>query len=1674
MALSQLQCLDDNHVNLRTNESKPEFLYSEEQRLALETLLDGGRELFQEFLKSSSARSFLSELEVTRFTGSVEVFCPDGPVRAGGDADEAHGSLQYWPDRSDTSLPELDMGWPDSGAYRGVTRAHVYAQPPLEGDAHIKEVVRKSIAQAQKVIAVVMDLFTDVDIFQDLLDASLKRKVAVYIILETTGVPHFLQMCERAAMHTGHLKNLRVRSIRGAEFFTRSSKKICGTQSQKFMFVDGDKTLSGSYSFTWTASRLDRNIITMLTGQAVDAFDKLFRELYAVSNGVNLSKIKLDNEPTTEPAPQSAPALLPSSTMALRLINPKYALVSSGATANSNSTPQAPEPRLAKNSSVKHVKELPEPPPVHPGLLHLEKANMIEYLPVWPEPDPPSDVIGFINIRDYNKPLQAHLMRSELFEVSQAIRFKDPFQVPEKPLIERASLQPKVVESSSYPLANELINEQPISIQPQTSLEEKNRHARPLDSVELPLSSPNEQTSGFLSSSNQSKKDSALVHGLEKLMDTSLLPREEIHAFSTKPEPLKAESKLSILDPKTTHTPTVHFETTSVQQTLDTPTEIPKYASNFSSTSDEYFECSDFLTVDSEFEGMVNKVRPDSRLSEQDCHTDDCSKTVTQSQPYISLQLQQLALAAISFTHESGPQSLNEHKTDVTKDPQEGPQEQCVGQCDATGMALHRGLDKTEAKHEAGFELQADRLSEEHGSGHESQKEPDEPQQPSGIQTQCDDQSVAGMEFHWESDKTETGLEIQADRKSEEHESGCESQKEPDKPQQPSKIQTQCDAQPAAGRAFHWDSDKTEAKHEAGLEIQADEMSEELESGRESLKEPDETQQTSGIQTQCDDQPVAEMAFHWESDKTETQLDIQADRLSEEHESGCESLKVPDEPLQPSGIQTQCDAQPVAEMAFHWESDQTETGLKILADVPSEELESGCESQKEPDEPHQPSGIQTQDKTETGLDIQADGLSEELESSHESLKEPDEPHQPSGIQTQCDAQSVAEITFHWKPDKTETCLETLADILFKPKPPPKDHHHEVQDDSSVLAHEINPLEANLLKGYTDTQAACKEKVEGLDRENEEPPQQELDHKEHSVVNYTLGFKPVEANKSQLADNELVSKSVLQAKDSSPDYVKCNDSPTVDSRFKSIFSVMLNDSGPTEQDRHPDDFSNTVKHTQAFISLQRKPRALAASSYEHELGHESLKPMDEPQHPSGLQKQSEATGKADQQQVQGTQSDGSTLEPESKPYKVNPLEANTDTQEASEEKVECLNKKSKELQSQELSHVEHTVVNNILGLKPVKANKSLLAENELLSRSVLLQAKVSSPVIVVQTKTESQSIVFSDRMKEVPHQLHPRFKDTSNLSPAIKVNDVRHTRTQQKVASLRAAFERAERVEKNNCYLPPQFTDLTDTEEPFIQKSVEVEDVHSFVPELKENAEEETVDSKDRAETYVHKTLAGLNFTQHNADEHSSANKQKVSLEVLGRVEPVGEHTSMYHEHRIQPEAKTKLEGEVRKVHRPSSKHIRTLQEARAGPVKPSATKQHSSNHPSAPNRSAAATTAAQNYLHGKQLGQNRAVNALPTLSDKLFTRRSAPTRASQSPLRHSRTDPSPGRISASTKQPQAQQDKTKAIQLGQSSSRQRSASTTDDSPLSTAALFLRRVRSLKRENDRVPPKENRK
>ncbi|XP_059524407.1 protein FAM83G isoform X3 [Myotis daubentonii] len=454
MAFSQVQCLDNSHVNWRSSESKPEFFYSEEQRLALEALVARGPEAFYEVLSRENIRDFLSELELQRILETIEVYdpgsqdprdsgCLPGSEDHGArDREEASGaggalaeaepppSLEYWPQKSDRSIPQLDLGWPDTIAYRGVTRASVYMQPPLDGQAHIKEVVRKMISQAQKVVAVVMDMFTDVDIFKDLLDAGFKRKVAVYIILDESNVKYFLHMCERAHMHLGHLKNLRVRSSGGTEFFTRSATKFKGVLAQKFMFVDGDRAVCGSYSFTWSAARTDRNVISVLSGQVVETFDRQFQELYLTSHGVSLKGIPMEKEP--EPEPIVLPAvvpLAPSGAVAKKLVNPKYALVKAkSAEEIAKVSSEKPEgqrpPGLRSPGLAEQPGDLPEPPlPMHPGLLHLERANMFEYLPTWvePDPEPGSDILGYINIIDPNiwNPQPSQINRIKIRDTSQ-------------------------------------------------------------------------------------------------------------------------------------------------------------------------------------------------------------------------------------------------------------------------------------------------------------------------------------------------------------------------------------------------------------------------------------------------------------------------------------------------------------------------------------------------------------------------------------------------------------------------------------------------------------------------------------------------------------------------------------------------------------------------------------------------------------------------------------------------------------------------------------------------------------------------------------------------------------------------------------------------------------------------------------------------------------------------------------------------------------------------------------------------------------------------------------------------------------------------------------------------------------------------------------------------------
>nr|XP_009669434.1 PREDICTED: protein FAM83D-like [Struthio camelus australis] len=140
-------------------------------------------------------------------------------------------------------------------------------------------------------IALVMDSFTDTDIFKDLLEACSQRQVKAYILLDQSSFSHFLKMCKDLGVDLEQEKLIRIRNITGNTYYTRSGAKIIGKVCEKFMLIDGIRVTTGSYSFTWTDGKLNSSNILILSGPAVAHFDLEFRILYARSKPVNFKEL---------------------------------------------------------------------------------------------------------------------------------------------------------------------------------------------------------------------------------------------------------------------------------------------------------------------------------------------------------------------------------------------------------------------------------------------------------------------------------------------------------------------------------------------------------------------------------------------------------------------------------------------------------------------------------------------------------------------------------------------------------------------------------------------------------------------------------------------------------------------------------------------------------------------------------------------------------------------------------------------------------------------------------------------------------------------------------------------------------------------------------------------------------------------------------------------------------------------------------------------------------------------------------------------------------------------------------------------------------------------------------------------------------------------------------------
>ncbi|XP_029376176.1 protein FAM83B [Echeneis naucrates] len=262
--------------------------YKETYRLAIDRLLSGGRDSYQEFLKGERTGSFLSEDELLFITENAEHLPPQSKTEETDDptddsTDNHSSSGTYWPIHSDVQTPDLDLGWPEFMHEQLQTNIDLLFHPPRQNKPTIKEVIRKHLQDARQVIAIVMDSFTDVDIFRETVDASI-RGVPVYVLLDDFHLKSFLTMVENQDVKIQQLRNMRVRTVKGQDYLCRSGAKFHGAMEQKFLLVDCHTAIYGSYSFTWSFEKINLSMVQVISGHLVKLYDEEFRTLYARSS----------------------------------------------------------------------------------------------------------------------------------------------------------------------------------------------------------------------------------------------------------------------------------------------------------------------------------------------------------------------------------------------------------------------------------------------------------------------------------------------------------------------------------------------------------------------------------------------------------------------------------------------------------------------------------------------------------------------------------------------------------------------------------------------------------------------------------------------------------------------------------------------------------------------------------------------------------------------------------------------------------------------------------------------------------------------------------------------------------------------------------------------------------------------------------------------------------------------------------------------------------------------------------------------------------------------------------------------------------------------------------------------------------------------------------------------
>ncbi|XP_006876943.1 PREDICTED: protein FAM83C [Chrysochloris asiatica] len=267
--------------------------HSEAARLAADALLERGEAAYLRVISEERELPFLSALDMNYMTshvrGSPELSEAQGPEASGPDrlsllSEVTSGT--YFPMASDVDPPDLDLGWPEVPQATGFSPTQAVVHFQRDKAKSIKDLLRFLFSQARTVVAVVMDVFTDMELLCDLMEASSRRGVPVYLLLAQEYLRHFLEMCYKMDLSGGHLLNMRVRSTCGDTYCSKAGRRFTGQALEKFVIVDCEQVVAGSYSFTWLCSQAHTSMVLQLRGRIVEDFDREFRCLYAESRPV--------------------------------------------------------------------------------------------------------------------------------------------------------------------------------------------------------------------------------------------------------------------------------------------------------------------------------------------------------------------------------------------------------------------------------------------------------------------------------------------------------------------------------------------------------------------------------------------------------------------------------------------------------------------------------------------------------------------------------------------------------------------------------------------------------------------------------------------------------------------------------------------------------------------------------------------------------------------------------------------------------------------------------------------------------------------------------------------------------------------------------------------------------------------------------------------------------------------------------------------------------------------------------------------------------------------------------------------------------------------------------------------------------------------------------------------